>query len=250
MAVWAIADLHLSFGVPEKHMRVFGPQWENYAEQIESHWRATIKPEDIVLIPGDISWALRLEEAVIDLQWIDRLPGKKLLLKGNHDYWWGSRAKVEKVLPSSCVLIQNDSWNQGEVSVGGSRLWDSEEVSCAELIDFRPTSIQSQVLTGRDLSDEREKIYKRELLRLEMSLQRMNQRATYRIAMTHYPPLGPTGAPTSATHLLEQYGITLCVFGHLHNVKKTFSGFGIHRGITYSLVSADYIDFRPVCLLS
>src|SRR6185436_13877424 len=105
MTIWAIADLHLSFGVANKKMDVFGPQWINHPEKIAHFWQHSILPTDLVLIPGDISWAIHSEEAIPDLQWIDQLPGTKLLLKGNHDFWWNSLSKVKQILPSSCHLI-------------------------------------------------------------------------------------------------------------------------------------------------
>ena len=101
MNIWAIGDLHLSFGVPDKSMDIFGPAWKDHAKQIEESWHRLIRPEDLVLIPGDISWAMRIEDAILDLQWIDRLSGTKLLLKGNHDYWWGSLKKIAAILPPS-----------------------------------------------------------------------------------------------------------------------------------------------------
>lgn len=103
MAVWAIADLHLSFGIPDKSMDVFGPQWTDHAEHVKKHWLESISAEDLVLIPGDISWAMTPEQAKADLEWIHELPGTKVLLRGNHDYWWTSVSKVQKVLPPPCI---------------------------------------------------------------------------------------------------------------------------------------------------
>ena len=129
MTIWAIADLHLSFGVPNKHMRIFGPQWEDYTDKIEKGWRASILQNDLVLIPGDISWAMQVEEVRPDLEWIDRLPGTKVFIKGNHDYWWNSLSKLKHVLPSTCHLIQNNSFTWNDFSIAGTRLWDIPGIS-------------------------------------------------------------------------------------------------------------------------
>lgn len=249
MAIWAIADLHLSFGVPNKKMDVFGLQWEKHAEKIEKSWRASVGEDDLVLIPGDISWAMHLEEVVPDLEWIDRLPGTKALIKGNHDYWWSSLSKIKKILPPSCHLIQNNSWNWGEISIGGTRLWDVPKLSFNQVIDFKP-STSFKPLTEMDESDESEKIYQRELGRLEMSLQSMNPMAKKRIVMTHYPPIGVDLQETEATKLLEKYRVDICVFGHLHNVKPGLKLFGKHHGIDYYLTACDYLNnFTPLRIL-
>lgn len=249
MAVWAIADLHLSFGVPNKQMDVFGPQWIDYTQKIEKHWRANIAPEDLVLIPGDISWAMHLEEVLPDLEWIDRLPGIKVLIKGNHDYWWSSLSKLKKILPSSCHLIQNDSWNWQEISIAGTRLWDVPGLNFNNIIDFKEND-RSKPLTEKDESSESQKIYQRELGRLETSLKSMNPLSKKRIVMTHYPPIGLDLQETEASRLLEKYKVDICVFGHLHNVKPGLPLFGKRHGVTYYLTACDYLqDFQPLRIL-
>lgn len=246
MTIWAIADLHLSFGVPSKHMRVFGEQWENYTDKIEQAWRSVVSDDDLVLIPGDISWAMRLEEARLDLDWIGRLPGTKVLLKGNHDYWWSSLSKIKSILPSSCHLIQNNSFNWNGVSVAGTRLWDIPGLSFNEIIDFKDFACVKK-LTETDESDESQKVYERELGRLETSLKTMDAKAKLRIAMTHYPPIGPNLQETDVSRLLEKYGVQICVFGHLHNVKSHLKLFGTHNGINYQLTACDYLNlFKPI----
>ncbi|MBA3603856.1 MAG: metallophosphoesterase, partial [Parachlamydiaceae bacterium] len=137
MAVWAIADLHLSFGVPNKTMDIFGSQWVNHTERVKANWKALIAPEDLVLIPGDISWAMTPEQAKIDLDWIAELPGTKLLLRGNHDYWWASLKQIEKVLPPSMYLIQNNAFFWNEFAIGGARLWDTDEFCFDAYIEYR-----------------------------------------------------------------------------------------------------------------
>lgn len=245
MAIWAIADLHLSFGVPDKKMDVFGPEWKDHAEKIELAWKESISPQDLILIPGDISWAMRPEEARPDLEWIGQLPGTKVFLKGNHDYWWGSLSKVKQILPSSCHVIQNNSFNWQDVSIAGTRLWDVPGLNFADVIDFKENN-RAKALTAFDQSEELEKVYQRELGRLEMSLQTLNPQAKLKIAMTHYPPIGLDLQDSEVSKLLEKYQIQVCVFGHLHSLKPGLSLFGSHNGIQYVLASCDYLNFKPI----
>ena len=249
MRIWAIGDLHLSFGVKGKSMDVFGSQWESHPERIEEAWRRLISAEDLILIPGDISWAMRFEDALPDLQWIDRLPGTKVLLKGNHDFWWGSLAKMAPHLPPSLHLVQNNYFSWKGVAIGGARLWDTPEYSFGSLIEFRenPRAKDPEEVVQEELSL---KIFERELQRLEMSLSKIPADASLRIAMTHYPPIGADLAVSRASRILEKYGISICVFGHLHNIKAGQSLFGEKNGIRYLLSSADYVHFQPIPIFS
>ena len=250
--VWAIGDLHLSFGVPDKGMEIFGPEWENHAEKIATHWKRTISTEDLVIIPGDISWAMRLEEALVDLQWIDTLPGTKVMIKGNHDYWWGSLKKLTEILPPSIHVIQNNAFHWKEVAIGGARLWDTPEYSFQQFIEFRENprekrqNVETEELVQIELS---QKIFEKELERLKLSLKQLDKEAKVRIAMTHYPPIGADLKPSRAAQILEQFEIDTAVFGHLHNIKPGFSLFGEKNGIRYVLTSCDYIRFQPVAIL-
>lgn len=246
MPIWAIADLHLSFGVPDKTMDVFGENWVAHANKLKENWLKTISPEDLVLIPGDISWAMRTEDAQPDLEWIHQLPGTKVILRGNHDYWWSSLSKIEKILPSSIHLLQNNVFKWNNVAVAGARLWDTKEYSFREYIDYIPNSRAKAISEEpRDLVDS-EKVFQRELQRLEMSLKGFQQDKGLRIAMTHYPPIGGQLEPSRASALLEKYGVSLCVFGHLHNVKQEMPLFGEKNGIRYFLTSCDYLNFHPL----
>ncbi len=250
MNVWAIGDLHLSFGVPNKSMEVFGPAWREHAQKIEESWNSLIAADDLVLIPGDISWAIRLDEARPDLEWIDRLPGTKVLLKGNHDYWWGSLKQLVAALPPSLHVIQNDSFLWKGVAIGGSRLWDSPEYRFGEFIDYQESSSpkapeQEECAIQADLD---QKIFTRELQRLEMSLGSLPSDAPVRIAMTHYPPIGADLQPSAASQILERHRIQICVFGHLHSVKSSCSLFGTKNGVRYVLASSDYLRFQPTLL--
>ncbi len=250
MAVWALADLHLAFSVPDKNMDVFGPPWENYTDKILHHWLECIHSDDLVLIPGDISWAMRTEDAKIDLDWIDKLPGTKLILKGNHDYWWTSLSKIEKILPPSIHLIQNNTFLWNNISIGGSRLWDTPEYSFSQYINFVDNPRAKHLLTEKIDEKETERVFARELSRLELSLKSLSKNASKRIVMTHYPPISAELAPSRAASLLEKYKVDFCVFGHLHNVKKDIPLFGTKNGIQYILTSCDYVDFHPVKILS
>ncbi len=251
MKIWAIADLHLSFGVENKSMDFFGPDWAGHAEKIEKNWRAVIAPEDLVLIPGDISWALKTEDAVPDLQWIHSLPGTKVILKGNHDFWWGSLSKITPILPSSIHLIQNNTFVWNGIAIGGSRMWDTKEYSFGQFIDFKenPRQKKKEGPTPEQIEAD-EKLFDRELQRLELSLAQLPKDAKIRIAMTHYPPVGADMAPSKTSAILEKHNIQICVFGHLHNIKKGIDLFGEARGIRYMLTSCDYLQFQPIAVLT
>lgn len=256
MTIWVLSDPHLAFGVPSKTMESFGPTWERYAEKMAHHWREKVALEDLVLIPGDISWALHLADALVDLRWIDALPGKKLILKGNHDHWWGSLSKLQAVLPASIYAIQNNSFTfvnrEGEkIAIGGSRLWDTPEYSFAQYIEFRENPLARHKTDEESAQEEEngEKIFNRELERLRLSLQQLDPMATRRIAMTHYPPVGADLAPSRASAILEAFKIDICVFGHLHNVRPGSLPFGKARGVHYIFASCDYTNFTPILLL-
>ena len=243
LKIWAIGDLHLSFGVANKGMDIFGPAWENHAEKIAENWKQVVSPEDLVLIPGDISWAMKPEDAVADLQWIHQLPGTKVMIKGNHDYWWGSLKKVTEILPPSIHIVQNNAFLWKGVAIGGARLWDTPEYHFHPFIEFRenPRAKDKEEAIQEDLS---EKIFERELQRLEMSLSALDKSASLRIAMTHYPPIGADMVPSRASRILEKYNIDICVFGHLHNIKAGSTLFGKQQNIRYALTSCDYLRFK------
>lgn len=248
MAVWALADLHLSFGVKDKSMDVFGERWKNHAARIRENWLQSISQDDLVLLPGDISWAMHIEDVVPDLNWIHELPGTKVLLRGNHDYWWSSLSKIEKVLPPSMHLIQNNAFLWKDVAVCGARLWDSPEYSFQPYIEYIDNP-RAKTLVHEDAPGEAEKIFLRELSRLELSLKALPKEAKHRLAMTHYPPIGAELQPSRASVLLEKYHIHVCVFGHLHNIKENSLPFGTKNNVRYTLVSGDYLNFTPVKLL-
>lgn len=249
MRIWAIGDLHLSFGVANKSMDVYGPNWQAHAEKIASNWKSTIMPEDLVLIPGDISWAMRLEDALPDLKWIDALPGTKVMIKGNHDYWWGSLSKLATVLPPSIHLIQNNVFNWKGATIGGARLWDTPEYSFGQFVEFRENPRAKNKDTEELVQEEfAQKLFEKELERLKMSLGKLDPNAQLRIAMTHYPPIGADLIPSRAGQILEQHGVQACIFGHLHNLKTAQPLFGEARGVRYVLAACDYIRFQPIAI--
>lgn len=243
MKIWAIGDLHLSFGTPNKGMHIFGAEWLNHADKIQENWIRLISQEDLVLIPGDISWAIDLDGAQKDLEWIHKLPGTKVLVKGNHDYWWGSLKKLLAVLPPSLHLIQNNSFYWKGVAIGGTRLWDCREYYFDAYM--APHEIGSNNREEAIQDELQDKIWQRELARLKASFETFPPDAKMRIAMTHYPPIGGDLAPSSASAILEKYRIDISIFGHLHGLKQAHPLFGKKNGVVYCLTSCDYLHFSP-----
>ena len=228
MRIFAIGDLHLP-GNAQKPMDVFGDRWERHFERVCDAWQALVSPSDTVLIPGDISWALKLEDAAEDLNAIARLNGQKVLLRGNHDYWWSSLSKVRGLLPRGMHALQNDALTLDGAAFAGSRGW---------------TLPQSAAYSAA----EDEKIYSRELMRLELSLKNAPKGMPL-IGMLHFPPFSERRAPGAFCGLFEAYGASEVVYGHLHGkaCKNAFEG--AHNGVNYTLCSADHLDFSPKLIL-
>ena len=227
MHIYAIGDLHLSGEPASKPMEVFGEHWRNHKEKVAANWQNTVIAQDTVIVCGDISWAMTLEEAAQDLDWLAQLPGRKLLLRGNHDYWWSSLSQLRACLPENMHAVQNDAFDAGDCVFCGTRGWT--------------------IPLGQNAAAQDEKLYRREALRLEMSLKDAKRIAGSRpiFAMMHYPPLLPETMRqgTEFTRLLSEYGVTRCVYGHLHgqSVQRGFSG--EYRGVQYDLVSCDALGF-------
>jgi predicted phosphohydrolase len=228
-------------------MHVFGPQWLNHHAKISTHWDDLVRPDDLVLIPGDISWAMHLEDAIADFEWIAKRPGTKVMIKGNHDYWWSSISKVRKALPNSLHAIYNDAFLWNDVAIGGARLWDTPEYEFSSCIEMRPAYEKAKPKEKQ--SDEDEKIFERELLRLTMSHQAMKNDASLKIMMTHYPPIGLDLQESRVSKLMEEWQIHHVIFGHLHNVKPSLALFGEKSGIHYHLTSCDYLNFTLLKVL-
>ncbi len=246
MSIWTLSDLHLAISKPSKDMGFFGPSWEGYMEKIKDNWLTFIRPEDLVLIPGDISWAMTLEEAKVDLSWIDNLPGVKLILKGNHDYWWASSSKMKMAMPPSIHFIYNNAFNWKGVTIGGSRLWDTTEYRFSSFIEYKENPKEKK---GPSAPEVDQKVFQKELERLRSSLKELDPKASLRIAMVHYPPIGADLADSAVSAILEEFRIDVCVFGHLHSVLKGSLPFGTKNGIRYVFASCDYLEFKPVCIL-
>lgn len=248
MAIWALSDLHLSFGTPSKSMEVFGPAWKNYAERIQNEWLSRIKPEDLVLLPGDLSWGMNLDQAMADFLWLDSLPGTKLTIKGNHDYWWSSPTQMKKKLPPSIHFLQNDAFDWHDVTIGGARLWDTPEYNFKEYIEFVENPRENKK-EAKSSEEEEEKIFVRELERLRLSLAKLNPNAKLRIALTHYPPISADLQPSRASKILEEFKMDICIFGHLHSVRKKEPFFGEKNGVNYIFASCDFLEFVPLRIL-
>ena len=227
MAVWAISDLHLP--ARQKPMDIFGPQWTNHFERIRADWIGRVQDQDVVLLPGDLSWAMHLEEAQEDLDRIGELPGTKVLLRGNHDYWWSSIGRVRRALREGCFAIQNDSLYLDGVLFAGSRGWQIPGELSGDSDDVR--------------------IYLRERQRLEMSLKSARARSETAplIAMMHYPPRSDSAEGFS--DLLKQYGAQDVVYGHLHGAGLVGAIRGEVDGLRYHQVSCDGLDFRLAQIL-
>lgn len=247
-SIWAISDPHLSFGVPNKQMDIFSPKWKDHPDKIRLEWTKLVAPDDLVLIPGDISWAMHFTEVAPDLAWLDSLPGTKVMIRGNHDYWWTSYSRVVKELPPSLHAIHHTVYNWKNVSIGGTRLWDSPEFNFDSLPSEEIEIVQkSQVAVHKP---DTEKIYQRELHRLEVSLKALDQKADYRIVMTHYPPIGLDLASSSASEMFEKYNINFVLFGHLHGMESDQKFFGERNGVQYRLTCCDYLNFKPLKILT
>lgn len=225
MKIFAIADLHFDFK-KEKPMNVFGDNWINHEEKIMNSWKEQVGSDDLVLIPGDISWASKLDEAVDDLKRIHDLPGVKIIGKGNHDYWWSTSNKLDKLGFHTIKFLKNNSYEYEGVTICGTRGWDTMEEHSEEASN--------------------EKIYLREMNRLKLSLEAGAKSNNVKIVMLHYPPFDSDGHPNEFFQILKEYSADVCIYGHLHgeeghkNAKE-----GIIDKISVHCVSSDYIDFKP-----
>ena len=201
MRVWAIADLHLS-GAQLKPMSKFGANWAEHDKKIADAWRARVTGDDLVIVAGDISWALKLEDALIDLEWLARLPGQKVLIKGNHDYWWGPIGKVRNIAPEGVEFIQNSAFRMNDVVVAGTRGWNL------------PSAIKTDIEFGvgdegaGEWTEHDEKILAREVGRLAMSIESAkkisDENSTLIVAM-HFPPLYRNMRESPFTNLIDKY---------------------------------------------
>lgn len=221
MSIFAISDLHLSFS-SDKPMDIFGACWDNYWQKICEDWESKVGEDDVVLIAGDISWAMTLENALIDITEIAKLKGKKVFIKGNHDYWWNSLSKIKNALPDGFYVIQNDALKLDGVIIAGSRLWNVSSQSAEDL-----------------------KILAREKTRLELSLKKaheIRQNNEKIIAMCHFPPFDVTLSDSEFTTMFEEYGVSSVVYGHLHGKDCRAVNHLNKNGVEYFLTSCDKVD--------
>lgn len=233
MAIYAISDLHLALGI-NKPMDIFGARWVNYMERLESNWSSTVGEYDYVLVPGDISWATYLEQAYMDFSFIDRLPGKKIISKGNHDYWWTTKSKLDKFIDkhgfSTISFMHNNSYTIETAAVCGTRGW----------------SIPGEAGFG----GEDAKIYQRELMRLELSLKNASvPEGGQLVVAMHFPVFNSKGVFSEFLDIMQKYNVNLCVYGHLHGESHRHAVEGTVKGIEFRFVSADFTGFKPVKLI-
>ena len=230
MALYAIGDTHLSLAC-DKPMDVFGGNWTGYVEKLrQGFFSSQVGPEDTVVLCGDLSWGMTLEQARSDFAFLDALPGgRKLLLKGNHDYWWTTAAKMKRFFAENGFhtldLLHNNCFLCGETALCGTRGWFYEE----------------------DRGEHSAKIFNRELIRLETSLKAAGEREKF--CFLHYPPLYQGYRCQEILDLLERYSVTLCCYGHLHGGSHRLAVTGRQGGTEYRLIAADYVNFQPVKLL-
>lgn len=225
MNIYAIGDLHLSGNPPTKPMEIFGDHWSGHKEKIKNNWLATVHDDDVVIICGDISWAMDLKDVAEDFAWLTELPGRKLLLRGNHDYWWTSLKKMQASYGNDFEFIQNNCIMIDDIAICGTRGW------------ILPSA--------ENFSDEDNKIYEREAIRLKMSLDCAKKaNAQEIICALHYPPLFAPEEENAFTKLLEEYGVKHCIYGHIHGLDHVLTFEGERNGVNYKLTSCDTQDFQ------
>jgi len=228
MALYAIGDLHLCLGAA-KPMDIFGGAWIGYMEKLKEGL-SVIRPEDTTVLLGDLSWALGLQEAGADFAWINEIPGRKIILKGNHDYWWSTVAKFEKFCLqngfSNMSILNNNHFIYEGIAICGTRGWFFEEERSGE---------------------HDEKVFRRELMRLEASLKSAGDMP--KIVFLHYPPRYKGYTCEPIIDLLREYGVSSCFYGHLHGASHGLAMEGLWEGIDYRLVSADRLNFKPLCVM-
>ena len=226
MALYAIGDLHLSFGT-DKPMDVFGGAWSGYVDKLRENL-SVIQPEDTTVLLGDLSWALDLQNAKEDFAFINAMPGRKIIIKGNHDYWWSTAAKFYQFCKENGFenlwILNNNFYEYEGTALCGTRGWFFEE----------------DAVEG----SHNDKIFKRELIRLETSLKAAGEME--KICFLHYPPRYRGYECPEILALLKQYGVSICCYGHLHSDSHKLAIEGVYDGVDFRLCSADFLRFRPI----
>lgn len=225
--IFGIADLHFD-SIGDKSMDIFGENWIDHENKIINNWRNIVKEDDLVLVPGDISWALKLEDGYKDLLKLESLPGKKILVKGNHDYWWQSLSKINNLGLETIKFLQNNSFTYGDIAVAGTRGWTP--------IDEHSDSHHMKIFT-------------RELNRLRLSLDSIKKDSDIIIALLHYPPFNYNMKSNEFVDIMKEYGVDICLYGHLHADGHKYVVEGNIEGIEFHCISSDYIDFIPKKIL-
>lgn len=227
MALYVLADLHLAYGA-DKPMDVFGGRWQGYQEKLSENL-SVLRPEDTLVIPGDFCWALDLEQGKADFAFLNRYPGRKLFVKGNHDYWWTTVSKFTKFCEENAFcdmyLLHNTCYLYEDKALCGTRGWFFEEEKGGT---------------------HDEKVFRRELIRLETSLQAAGDRE--KICFLHYPPLYRGYTCPEILELLRKYGVSRCYYGHLHGDSHKLALEGEHYGVKFYLTASDYVNFAPILL--
>lgn len=223
--IYGLSDLHLDY-TGDKSMEVFGSAWENYEQRMFEAWKDIVKENDYIVVPGDISWALRIEEAYNDLKRIESLPGKKIFLKGNHDLWWSSLTKIKELNLKNMFFLQNNSFETKDYVFIGTRGWLS------------PKSSEFSEDTDR-------KIYNRELSRLKLSLDSVKNKEKDIICLFHYPPVEKDRTLNDFGLFLKEHNIKVAVYGHLHAYSLNNVVDEVVEGIEFHCISADYLQFIP-----
>lgn len=227
MSLYTIGDLHLSFGC-DKPMDIFSG-WKDYVSRIEKNWQEMVSPTDTVVIVGDISWAMNLEQATPDFEFIHKLNGKKIILKGNHDYWFVTKTKVTQFLEQkgfdTIEMLFNNAFEYEDIAICGTRGWINE---------------------GQPAD---QKVLLREVGRLKASFEFAKKWNKEMIAFLHYPPVYNTSECTEILALLKEYGVKRCYYGHIHGSGSNYAVDGAYKQINYRLVSCDYTRFRPIKVL-
>lgn len=235
MSIFAIADLHLDTESQQKSMEVFGNRWKDYVYKLQKNWKNLVSEQDTVVVPGDISWALTLPQALPDLLWLHALPGQKILLKGNHDFWWSTASKMNQLFEEHHLddfwLLNNNAFEVEDYILAGSRGW------------FTDSSMQN---TAQEINYQ--KIINREVIRLRLSLEQANvlrQKSGKEILVfLHFPPIWGDFCCREILNVLREYQITRVFFGHIHSLYSIPAHFE-QDGIQFHIVSADYLDFIP-----
>ena len=225
MSLFAIGDTHLSFGV-EKPMDIFHG-WSGYEQRLEENWRKIVKEEDTVLICGDVSWGMKLHEALPDFRFLDSLPGKKLLMKGNHDYWWETKAKMQRFLADNGIesidFLFNNAFRMGDICIAGTKGW------------FYDSGAEDEA-----------KALNREMGRLRLSLKEAQKLGGEPVAFLHYPPISNRAVCNELVEILTQFGVRRCYYAHLHGASIRNAFVSEHNGIRFSLISGDSLSFCPI----